>query len=245
MNAYMYDGSFEGFLSLIYHSYYQKQPAVKIIKDTKDITLLDEVIQITTDELHAKKVLSALKSKFQKRDYNKIFNIFLCDSVDFEKALYDFIVLGFRDQKKLNDINHPSIYYLEKLESEYFRYLHKMYGFVRFTLLKDQILYAKIEGKFNILPYLEKHFSKRLDGSDFIIHDLKRELALVKNDKGSMIYKVADFQTPEFSQDEEKFQKLWRLFFESVTIKERKNRKLQQSFIPLLYRKHMTEFLPK
>lgn len=243
MSTYMYDGSFEGFLTLIYHSYYQKLPAKKIIKDAKSITLLDEVIQITSDELQAKKVLDALKNKFQNRHYNKIFNIFLCDSMEFEKALYDFVILGFRDQKKLNDINHPSIYYLEKLESEYFRYLHKMYGFVRFTLLKDQILYAKIEGKFNILPYLGKHFTKRLDGCDFIIHDLKRELAIVKTDDGSIIHKVADFQTPELSQDEEKFQELWRLFFESVTIKKRKNLKLQQNFVPLLYRKHMTEFL--
>ena len=238
MSAYLYDGSFEGFLSVVYHSYYQKKPALKIIKDKKQVGLLDEIIEIITDLTHAQKVHLALQKKFDTKNYNKIFHTFLCDSRDFEKALYDFIVIGFKNQKKLHDINHPSIYYLEKLEHEYFRHVHKMYGFVRFEELEDGVLYAKIEGKFNILPFLGKHFVKRLDGCDFIIHDTKRELAYVKG----AIHKIADFEIPTLSKDEAKFQKLWKLFFEKVTIKERKNLKLQQSWVPLLYRKYMTEF---
>jgi len=238
MSVYLYDGSFEGFLTLIYHSFYQKKPAFKIIKDRKDVSLLDEVIEIVTDELQAKKVYESLKEKFEPKHYNKIFHAFLCDSKDFEKPLYDFIVLGFRDQKKLYDINHPSIYYLEKLEREYFRYLDKMYGFIRFVELEDGMLYTKVEGKFNILPFLGKHFKKRLDGLEFIIHDTFRELAYVDG----VIHKVADFEIPKLSDDEQKFQKLWKLFYEKVTIQERKNLKLQQNLVPLLYRKYMTEF---
>ncbi len=238
MSVYLYDGSFEGFLSVVYQSFYEKKPASKIIKDLKEVLLLDEVIEITTDNTHAQKVHEGLKKKFQKCHYNKIFHTFLCDSRDFEKALYDFIVIGFKDQKKLGDINHPSIYYLEKLEREYFRHLDKMYGFVRFVELEDGSLYAKIEGKFNILPYLGKHFVKRLDGCDFIIHDTGRELAYVDG----VIHQVADFEIPILSENEAKFQKLWKLFFEQVAIKERKNLKLQQNWVPLLYRKYMTEF---
>ncbi len=147
-------------------------------------------------------------------------------------------MIGFKEPKKLHDINHPSIHYLEKLEHEYFRHLHKMYGFVRFEELEDGSLYAKIEGKFNILPYLGKHFKKRLSGVNFIIHDVSRELAYVDG----VIHKVADFETPILSDNEAKFQKLWKLFFEQVAIKERKNLKLQQNWVPLLYRKYMTEF---
>jgi len=239
MSVYLYDGSFEGFLTLIYQSYYQKKPALKIIKDKKEIGLLDEVIEITTDAKRAEKVHQSLKEKFETKNYNKIFHTFLCNEREFEKALYDFIVIGFKNQKNLANINHPSIHYLEKLEHEYFRYVHKMYGFVRFEELEDEMLYAKIESKFNILPFLGKHFSKRLDGCDFIIHDTKRELAYTNG----IIHQVADFETPTLSENEAKFQKLWKLFFEKVSIKERKNPKLQQNWVPLLYRKYMTEFI--
>jgi probable DNA metabolism protein len=242
MSVYSYDGSFEGFLSVVYQSYYAKKSASKIIKSLKDISLLDEVIEVVTDNTHAQKVNLALQNKFEKHHYNKIFHTFLCDSRDFEKALYDFIVIGFKDQKKLQDINHPSIYYLDKLEREYFKYLDKMYGFLRFEELEDGSLYSKLEGKFNILPLLGEHFIKRLDGCDFIIHDIKRELAFVNTKGVHRIHKVADFETPILSENEEKFQKLWKLFFKQVSIKERKNLKLQQNWVPLLYRKYMSEF---
>jgi probable DNA metabolism protein len=113
-----------------------------------------------------------------------------------------------------------------------------MYGFVRFEELEDGVLYAKIEGKFNILPFLGKHFTKRLSGCNFIIHDTKRELAYLNG----KIHQVADFKIPTLSKDEAKFQKLWKIFFNKVAISERKNLKLQQNFVPLLYRKYMTEF---
>ncbi len=238
MNVYFYDGSFEGFLSLIYCSYYEKKPASKIIKCKKEINLLDEIIDINTDILQAKKVQLSLEKKFEIKNYNKIFHTFLCDNRDFEKALYDFIVLGFKNQKNLQNITHPSIYYIEQLNLEYFRYVHKMYGFIRFEELEDGVFYAKIEGKFNILPFLGKHFTKRLDGCDFIIHDIRRDLAYLNG----KILQVADFEIPKFSKDEEKFQKLWKLFFKKTAINERKNLKLQQNFVPLLYRKYMTEF---
>ncbi len=238
MSVYLYDGSFEGFLTLIYQSYYQKETASKIIKDKKKLSLLDEVIEITTDLKRAQKVHHSLKEKFETKNYNKIFHTFLCDDREFEKALYDFIVIGFKNQKDLANINHPSIFYLEKLEHEYFRYLHKMYGFVRFKELEDAVLYAKIEGKFNILPFLGKHFSKRLDGCEFIIHDTKRALAYTNG----AIHQIADFEIPILSENEVKFQKLWKLFFKEISIKERKNSKLQQNWVPLIYRKYMTEF---
>ena len=242
MRVFCYDGSFEGFLSVIYHSYYQKTTPEKIVKNYKESTLFDEVIDIKTDLFHAQKVHCALKEKFEIKNYKKIFNIFMCDERDFEKALYDFIVLGFKDQKTLLDINHPSIYFLECLEQEYFRYLHKMYGFIRFEELHDNKLYAKFEGKFNILSFLGEHFLKRLDGSEFILHDIKRSLAFISSSKGSSIYHVRDFDMPKLSKNEKKFQDLWKLFFKQVSIKERENNKLQQNWVPLIYRKYMSEF---
>ncbi len=240
--TYLYDGSFEGFLTLVYDSYTTKRSATKIIKDPHDIDLLDALSSIITNRTYATKVLQSLQKRFEKRYFKRIFHTFLCDSRDFEKALYDFVILGFRDQKLLEDIRHPSIFYLEKLEHEYFRHLHKMYGFVRFEELENGTLYAKIEGKFNLLPFLGKHFQKRLDGLDFILHDTDRSLAYLCHEEKGLIQEVVEYEAPTLSKEELKFQKLWKTFLKSVTIQERKNPKLQQSWVPLLYRQYMLEF---
>ncbi len=240
--TYLYDGSFEGFLTLIHDSYIHKRVASKIVKNPLDIDLLDDVYTIITNKTYAMRVLEGLKNKFKKENFERIFQTFLCDSQDFEKPLYDYILLGFRDQKNLEDILHPSILYLENLHLAYFRYLHKMYGFVRFEELEDGVLYARVKGRFNILPYLGKHFIKRLDGFDFIIHDMARSLAYISIDGKGKINEVKDFDLPVYSKEEIKFQKLWKTFLKSVTISERKNLKLQQTWIPLLYREYMLEF---
>ncbi len=242
--TFVYDGTFEGFLTLIHYSYTHKKSPQKIVRDPHAIDLLDTAETIVTDPAYAKKVFAALKEKFTSKNFNRIFHIFMCDTRDFEKALYDYIVLGFRAQKHLDDINYPSIYYVMKLEREYLRHLHRMYGFVRFEELEDATLYAKIESKFNILPLLGKHFVRRLDGCDFILHDLQRSLAYLQNGEGSVIREVVAFERPKYAPHEEKFQKLWKTFFKAVSIPERKNPKLQRSWVPLLYRKYMTEFSP-
>ena len=245
MITYMYDGTFEGFLTMIHRSYMYKEVAYRIIKTPLETNLLDTTISVITNRTYAQKVLKSLEERFEKRYFNRIFHIFMCDTHDFEKALYDYIILGFRDQKNLADITHPSIHYIEKLEQEYFRYLHKMYGFVRFEELEEGTLYGRLEGKFNILPLLGKHFARRLNGCDFVLHDLQRSLAYLHNGEGDTIREVATYEIPKRSLHEEKFQKLWKTFFTHVTIGTRQNLKLQQNWVPLLYRKYMTEFANK
>ena len=111
-----------------------------------------------------------------------------------------------------------------------------MYAFIRFEELEDGTLYGKIESKFNVVYFLGKHFLKRFNNQNFIIHDLDRKLAFVKIDEEFSIQEVAYFDEPTFSSNEEKFQKLWKSFFKGVTIKERINLKLQQNLVPLVYR---------
>ncbi len=57
---------------------------------------------------------------------------------------------------------------------------HKLTGFIRFEELEDKTLYAKIESKFNVVYFLGRHFLKRFNNQNFIIHDLNRKLAFVK-----------------------------------------------------------------
>lgn len=238
----LYDGSFEGFLSLVYEVYHKKLRVNEIYTLSSDSLLSFDAQEIITNQTHAKKVLESLHVKFLKEHYELIVNTFLCDCYHLEKELLEFIILGFKDQKNLKNINIQSIFRLHELQKEYFRLVHRMYGFVRFEELEDKTLYAKIETKFNVLPFLGRHFHKRLSTCNFIIHDIKRNLAFVKSNKDAQIRSVASFEAPTLSQEEEHFKRLWKVFFESVAIKERENKKLQQNFVPLLYRTYMSEF---
>ncbi len=238
----VYDGTFEGFLSLVYEVYYKKLKPIKIYKTLPNEMIFEEILEINTSKDNAIKVLTAIKTKFPKELIQRILNIFMCDSKEFEMALLEYIIIGFKDFKQLYNINNSCVFYLNSLEKELFRLVHKMYAFIRFEELEDGTLYGKIESKFNVVYFLGKHFLKRFNNQNFIIHDLDRKLAFVKIDEEFSMQEVAYFDEPTFSSNEEKFQKLWKSFFKGVTIKERINLKLQQNLVPLVYRTYMSEF---
>ena len=239
----VYDGSFEGFLSLVYEVYYKKLKPTKIYKTLPNEIIFEEILEIQTSEENSTKVLKAIKTKFPKPIVEKILNIFMCDSRAFEVALLEFIIIGFKDTKQLFNINNSSVFYLSNLEKELFKNVHKMYAFLRFEELDDDTLYAKLECKFNVVYFLAKHFLKRFNNQNFIIHDINRKIAFIKTKEDYSIQEVAFFDEPNYSTNEEKFQKLWKRFFKGVTIEERINPKLQQQLVPLIYRTYMSEFL--
>ena len=241
----VYDGTFEGFLSLVYSVYYEKLKPKNIYKTLPNEMIFEEIKGIITSEENSKKVLDSMKKIFPKQLLEKILNTFMCDTKEFEMALLEYVILGFKDTKQLFNINLESIFYLNNLEKELFKNIHKMTGFIRFEELEDGTLYAKIESKFNIVYFLGKHFLKRFNNQNFIIHDLNRRIAFVKINETFSIQEVAFFDEPNYSSNEQKFQKLWKSFFNGVTLKERINPKLQQQLVPLLYRTYMNEFFDK
>lgn len=238
----LYDGTFEGFLSLVYEVYYEKLHVSTILKKMPESLVFERLHEIFTDETKAQKVLHALQKRLNQAQQKTIFHVLLCDTKSYEMALLDYIKIGFKNPKALGNINNPSLFYIQCLEKELVSLVHKMYGFTRFETLEDGSLYARIETKFNVLPFLGEHFAKRLGNFSFIIHDIKRSLAFVKTDSAQEIRTVESSQTPTYSEEEERFKALWKTFFHATAIENRHNPKLQRNFVPLLYRTYMSEF---
>jgi probable DNA metabolism protein len=238
----LYDGSFEGFLSLVYEVYYEKIQVNSILKKMPESLLFERFHEVFTDEAKARKVLDAITKHFTKEQQRTIFHSVLCDTREYEMALLEYIRIGFKNKKELRNINNTNLFYIQNLEKELLSLVHKMYGFTRFEELEDGTLYAKIETKFNIVPFLGEHFCKRLGNIPFIIHDIKRSLAFVRNGELREIRSIASFDAPTFSSEEEHFKALWKSFFKAAAVESRYNPKLQQSWVPLLYRTYMSEF---
>ena len=103
----VYDGSFEGFLSLVYDVYYKKLTPTKIYKTLPNEIIFEEIKDIQTSKENSIKVLNAIKSKFPKDIVQKILNIFMCDTREFELNLLEYIIIGFKEAKQLFNINIP------------------------------------------------------------------------------------------------------------------------------------------
>jgi probable DNA metabolism protein len=126
---------------------------------------------------------------------------------------------------------------------------HLLQGFIRFRELRGGGLYAEITPKSQVLTCLAEYFENRYPLENWLIYDKTHKLSLV-HPKGKPCFLLAldeinQEEIENLASHEDMYQELWEVFFNSVSIKERKSYKLQRNNLPLRYRKNMVEFLRK
>jgi probable DNA metabolism protein len=145
--------------------------------------------------------------------------------------------------------SHPDVYPIHKLDRQVRGEAHRFFGLLRFADT-GKFLYAGFSPDHNILTLIADHFADRLRNERWIIHDQKRHLAVIYNgpepdqDLSSKWY-LTDLDNQwqkAFTQEEEHWQELWRLYFHHISIKSRYNPRLQSQLVPLRYRRHLVEF---
>ena len=125
-----------------------------------------------------------------------------------------------------------------------------MLGFLRFRELENGTLYAEIEPDNDILDLLGPHFRVRFPQDRWLIRDLKRGKALAWDGKEVRLFSeaeangdiVKDVLKKGSAEAEEGVRDLFRLYFKTIEIEERRNPALQDRFVPRRYRKHLPEF---
>ena len=118
---------------------------------------------------------------------------------------------------------------------------HKFKGLLRFQEISDNLCYASIHPDNNILEPIGHHFINRLSSINFIIHDKNRNICFVYNNKNYKIINGTYINIPEFTENEKMYQELWKMFFKTIYIKERKNPRCQMQFMPKKYWKDLIE----
>jgi probable DNA metabolism protein len=237
----LYDGSVDGFFSAVYESYTKKIKFEHFLSDNTLVRLTNSVYDVHTDVERSKQVQAGIRAKFPKRAQNNIYISFLYHE-NIALELYRYIIYGFSDPKHLQNITIPEVKKVEDAVRFVYKERARYYEFIRFSELNDGVMFASIEPKTNLISLLKTHFVDRFPNMDFIIYDELRALALVYLGHKISIEKVESIDELEFSDDEMKYRTLWQTFFDTIAIKERSNKKLQQQFVPLYYQKQMLEF---
>lgn len=243
--TYIYDGSFQGLLTCIYEYYYSDKKA-QDIKSEKNYekTLLTEEVYIETSEEKSLKVEKAIENKIGKEALNNIFTVFLSEESGFEVLILEYIKLGFKiGQKIQHHLHNPIVLQVSKKVKRVNNEVHRLCGFVRFSCLTGEIYYASIEPDHNILTLLVPHFAARFSNQKWIIHDLKRELAVL-HDSGQWLLtsmKKSYGESLEYANSGF-YENLWKNYYKTIAIEERKNDRLRLQMMPKRYWKHMTEF---
>ncbi|MBN7773177.1 TIGR03915 family putative DNA repair protein [Clostridium aminobutyricum] len=239
---YLYDGTFEGFLTCVYFHYYEEKASGIFPKDCYQSNILSECRELETDWEKANKVYEAIRDKISPLDLQRIYRVFLSSVDQKEIKMLHYIRLGFKEGAKVSLLHgNPITFDIQQAEKKVTVEVHRLYGLIRFSVLEGEILYSPIEPDHDILELIAEHFSDRYKSDPFIIHDKRRDKALIAKDGKWYLSEFYEEQVPELSKDEKKYRALWKKYFETIAIKERTNPRCQKTFMPVRYWKYLIE----
>lgn len=241
--VYLFDGSFEGLLSCIFEAYNDKEPGTSIrASSSYRPTFLDETRFVETDPAKFQRVYSSIPVKISRHAQEIIYRAWLSESEAAPDLILHFLRMGYNLGAKVeNYIQDPNINAIMQLNKKVGIEVHRFLGLLRFQEIAKGIFYAGYEPDYNITVLVAPHFTERLAFQPFIIHDKKRNISAVYNGQEMVLTDEAPKIPDDRTSSEDEYVALWKEFFHTIAIEERKNPKTQMKFMPRRYWKNLTE----
>ena len=248
----LYDGSFEGFLSVIFECYAQKIAPENICAEPDfQEQMFSPKLFIHTNPSHSFRVWKGWQTKLSTEMNQLPFQAFLSNEPGMEMKLYRFAQIAFASTV-LTEGNYgdPEILAIRKAARRVMQEAMRMLQFVRFQLTKDNIYFSGIRPRYDVLPMTIQHFQDRFADQQWIVYDMKRDYGFFYNLKtveeitlDEKAFNIQDGTVPSsvLQEGEANYQNLWKDYCKSITIKERLNLKLQKQHMPKRYWKLLTE----
>ena len=241
MPNYYYDGSFDGLLTVIFIAYKdRKNNEFRIIVKTGQLLLGLDDINVITNFSKARRVEKAICDKLSQNFLNNIQTCFLSCDKNKDIVIVHTVYKALKQGEEILNSLDEHAFYMNKLVKQVLNERHRYLGVLRFKEVKDGTMFSTIEPKNNVLPILLSHFINRMKREKFVIYDKKRKMIAYYDTKKVEIFFVKSLEI-EWSDEEIEYSELWKTFHKSISIKERENKKLQQSNLPKYYWKHLIE----
>ena len=216
-------------------------------ESVRQAELFCEYRVIRPDPDKAEKVLRTVKNKISILSARMLVSACCSERKDKAEAVYRFIVLGLKLGRRTADrLTNPYVLAVFEMNRQVGNEVHHYLGFLRFSKVYRNILFAEFEPKSDIAALVAPHFADRLPGENFVICDRRRKKAAVHPAQSPWyMTEVTDellYQMEKEAGKEEDYPNLWKAFFESIAIEERRNERLQNTLLPKRFRNMMTEF---
>lgn len=240
--CFIYEDTFVSLLNLIDFLIKNNIKPENIKNSKYTPTLLDDIIKLRIEEKD--NIVSTMISSIGLEQFRLMYYVFLSEAENKELIMYYFYINALKYQDKvLHYRNLRCVDKTIKIANYVSRESHKYKGFVRFKELKNNVLYAEIEPTNNILCLITPHFAKRLKNEYWIIKDVKRKIVSIYDKKKVFFVLEEDFTLASSleSQEEKEFSALWKTFYKTIGIQERKNDRCRMNFMPKKYWKYMLE----
>lgn len=250
---YIYDGTFDGFLTTVFDIYASKQKPLQIISRYRwQPNFFDEHRPVVTDRVKSERVWKGIHTRSNANVANMFYLAFASEIKGVEDEMYQYLEKLFTDKtgtyyQNLLDENSFTLY---KIARKVGYEIQRFRGFLRFQETIDGMFFSTISPDHDIVTMLAPHFAKRYPDKPWIIYDSKRDKGVHYNTSELIEITLTDkhFDTLNGnlhegvkSEEEDYYKELWKTFYKAVNIKERKNTRLMLHWMPRRYWRYLPE----
>lgn len=251
MEVFRYDRSFDGLLSALFDAYALRRfPDALIGWGEMEPLFTERVHEVATNPAHADRVWRGLERRLSVRMRSMI--VYAWHG---EQAGSDFLLLRCLRRVVdcgggvLADQADPDMKALHRLALKVAHEREHLKQFVRLQKAADGTYFAAATPEHDALPLAVDYFVDRFADQRWLLYDRRRNYGFyydgaaarrvtLEDDRGMIADKLADRW---LSEDERRFQLLWKNYFEALAIPERINPRQQRRMMPRRYWKHLTE----
>ncbi|SHI76281.1 probable DNA metabolism protein [Arenibacter nanhaiticus] len=178
----MYEGGFNGFLTVIFKSFKENLNVSDIQKQRdiqKGLFSETETVQLQSDK--AKRVWDGIQKK-DRTALKTIYFAYLSEKTGIEFLLYQYIHHMFFGEAKISSEAIKDVFLkLHQYAGMVAREKHRIEAIATFKDSQDQIHYTAVTPYHDVLPLLSRYYRSKFPGKEFLIYDNKRKYALFYN----------------------------------------------------------------
>ncbi len=247
--VYLCEDTPDGIFTAIYDVWATGLPDDKVsvrVERNYAMELFAKYRYVQTDMEKAVKVARSVKGKISQEAYYMIYYASLSFEEDKVDWIYRFLKKGFRYGGKVTQMHgDEEICKMFELKRNVGNESHMFREILRFQDSEEGLLIAKIHPKNQVLSLIAEHFSDRFLDENFVILDEVHEMGLF-HEQGKQWY-LAPLEREVLEKiwshrGTTIYENLWKTFFKTIAIEERKNYRCQRNMCSLRYRDYMVEF---
>lgn len=237
-NIYITDGTSEGFYTALFDAYKDGE-AYLTAGGRIQLSFGQTQIFVTGDGEKAARVVRKIKSLDAKALFDTETVIRNREEDGVQTAFLYLRELVKSGRCIRGKLTLPCVRRMMELRGQVLNEVHRLKGFLRFAETEDGVLYAACSPDHDDVDLLAGHFIARLQ-QPFAIHDVWREKAVMYDGRECVLAKVSGAEIAE-SDRQRAFASLWKKYYKTVSIPERKNPRAQKNFMPVRYWEFLTE----
>ena len=239
MKTFIVKPTYFGILSSVFYAFLNKDFPSNITDNNYQISIGETFIEIPENLDDASRVDKRLKGVLSSNNYNWLTRAIKSGNEDKLSVIFNYVIEILKVQKDITDnFSNQHIFRYYRLISALSLEVHRFLGFIRFTKTDEGIYYACFSPDNDIGTLILPHFIARYKAMPFILHDIKHDVVIGYNGNE---YKVVNQKISKLKIDSDDIPKLFKAYYQTVKLEDRKKLKTMAGFMPRRYHKFMPE----